>query len=150
MRAEKRLFTILTLSVAAILGAEEVVHLSRLDSPAKELTIHRDLFRPGQNPATETVRMRPMPTPAEPRVEQNALKDRESRIRRSIVFEGFIRRNDRLTAILSVDGEYFVVAQGEQVLGDVSVAALNEKRMVVLVDGKRHEIPFQGVDENEQ
>ncbi|MBN1196356.1 MAG: hypothetical protein JXA62_03030 [Candidatus Aminicenantes bacterium] len=150
MRAEKRLFTVLILSVAAILGAEEVVHLSRLDRPAKELTIHRDLFRPGRNPAAGTVRTRPMPNPVEPLVDKNASQDLESRIRRSIVFEGFIRRNDRLTAILSVDGEYFVAAQGEQVMGDVSVAALNEKRMVVLVDGKRHEIPFQGVDENEQ
>jgi len=150
LRAEKRLFAVLFLSVVAVLGAEEVVHLSRLDGPAKELTIHRDLFRPGQSRVEETTRPRPMPIPQVPQGEKNASQNPEDRIRRSIAFEGFIRRKGHLTAILSVDGEYFVAAEGEQVLDAVSVEALDEKRMVVLVDGKRHEIPFQGVDENEQ
>jgi len=149
LRVEKKLFLGIVMSAAAVLGAEEVVHLSRLEKPASELQLHRDLFRREETRMPAPSRVRPEPIPVEAETRKQAAADATARVQRSIVYEGYIQRNGRLTAILSVDGEYFVAAAGEQLLDHLSVQALDQDQLVVLVDGKRHEIPFQGVGNNE-
>jgi len=148
LRADKRLTLILFLLAFTGLGVGEVVKLSRLQAPPRELSIQRDLFRPGRGAAPVRQPIRPAPSALQRRSDIGTpAVSPVDRIRRNIVYEGFIRRGGKLTAIISVNGEYFVVVQAEVVVDTVAVAELDEKRLVVTVDGERFEVPFQGVEE---
>lgn len=150
MRVEKPIFVALLLAGVTAVGSTEVVRLSRLKSPPRELTIHRDLFRQGRTVSPTREVVRPVPPPAGiNRGADAAVPAREERMTYNVVYEGFIRRGGRLTAIISVNGEYFITAAGEPVMDDLFLKSLDDKRIVILEDGKSREIPFQGVGENE-
>ena len=132
---------------------DDIVHSSRLERASKELSVKRDLFMPGRPASVSRGAESGRPIPAmkkTPEPEEGRTKPEEARIRRVMVFEGFIHRNNRLTGILSVNGEYFIVEEGEWIMDGVQVQALNEKSITVLVEGSRVVVQFQGVDENEK
>lgn len=149
MRVDKPLVLVLLLAGFTALGATEVVRLSRLKTSPGELTIHRDLFRQGRGVSPVRGAVRPIPVPTQRGRDESATPVREERIAHKIVYEGFIRRKGRVTAIISVNGEYFVVEAGEALMDGLSLESLDEKRIVVMEDGRSREIPFQGVEENE-
>lgn len=148
MRVDKPIVLALLLTGFTALGATEVVRLSRLKTPPVELTIHRDLFRQGRSVSPVPRAAPPVPEPM--RRGESLAPERQERMAHKIVYEGYIRRKGRVTAIISVNGEYFVVEAGEALGENLSLRSLDEKRIVVMMeDGKSREIPFQGVDENE-
>jgi len=135
--------------------AEEIIRFSKLEKEMKKFAINRDVFSPSPikpiNPAGR-VKLPPLPPPQEikKKAEEEKEKDIEDEIRRSLFFEGYVIKNSKNHALVSVNGEFFAVAAGDMVLEKITIIKIEKKTIKVEVDAKVFEIQLKGDNEDEK
>ena len=143
----------------AIFGAE-IIRMSvmqELEKTKKEFSMERDVFSPFvrkfNKPGENNVRA-PEPPPVFkpdiPEKKEPAPYDIEADIRESVTYEGYVIRDAKKLALLSISQEFFVVGIDDMIMDKVKIININEKQITVEVDSQRFEIQLKGDDENEQ
>lgn len=134
--------------------AKEIIKFSSLERKTKEFSINRDIFSPDpMKPANPTTfKLPPPPSPEEIKniqKEKQKEKNIEDEIRQSLFFEGYVIKNSRNCALVSVNGEFYAVGTGDIVLEKIKIVNIEKKNIKVEVDSRVFEIQLKGDDENE-
>ena len=130
----------------------EIIRLSKLTSEKKEFSIKRDIFSPFKGNVGRKPVVIPTPLP-KPKLEGKKPKevepDVEEEIRESVAFEGYIIRNAGKLALLTVNGEFFVVGKDDLVLDKIKIIKVEKKQVTVEVNSNVIEINLKE-DENDE
>ncbi len=140
---------------ATFLRAEEILTLKKLEKKAKEFSISRDIFSPDtMAPPVQAMQSVPVPqvveTPPEeePKVEEK--EDIEAEIRRSLFFEGYVIKHPKNFALVSANGEFFAVGNGDLLMDKIKIIKIDKKTITVEVDSKTFDLQLKGDNSNEQ
>jgi len=126
---------LLTTSLSA-----ELIHFSALNPPRPEPRVKRNIFSlvsalpAAMQPQTVT----PLPPPPPP--ERNIAEE----IRQSVIFEGYVVKNGKRSAMISSSGEFFIVGIGDTVLEKIKILAISPTQCTVEFEGQPYEIYLKG------
>lgn len=156
------LFIISTVTVATTPIRAEIIKTSRLEQTEKEkekkeFNIVRDIFSPFKRefnlkPAAQP----PQPPPEE--IEKSREEEKESRVkerdvagevRRRVSYEGYVMRDARKLALLTVDSEFFVVGVDDIVKETIKVVNVDKQFVTLEVEANLVEIKIKGDQDNE-
>ena len=132
----------------------EIIKVSKLKGKNKAFSIKRDIFSPfkvkvGRKPV---MRVEPPPPPKEEEKksrEKEVETDVAAEISGSVAFEGYVMRNARKLALLTVNGEFFVVGKDDLILDKIKIINVEKEQVIVEVGSTVIEIKLKGDDENE-
>lgn len=145
---------IFILNSTALLHAE-IIKITLLKSGKKDFLIKRDIFSPVKlRPGAAPREMEPIPEVPEEPVNDEEQKDdspgdMEAEIRQSISFEGYVIKNTRNHALLSINGEFFIAAKDDIVLEKIKIVKIEKEELTVEVDAKIYKIKLKGDEEDE-
>lgn len=137
-----RIVSALLLALALAQPArEELLRLSLLKRPAGKFAVRMDIFNgaadAGPAPAAKT-------TPAQAADTQRAIAEE---IFQSVIYEGFVVKDARELALLNVSGEYYMVGQGDDILGKIKILSVSRVVVVIEYEGQAYDIRIKG-DQN--
>lgn len=157
-------FTLLfmMLSVPQALQAEiiKVSQLKKLqeEREKREFSIERDIFSPFKRKITKSKMQTELPPPPPPPVnrEEEKVKDEKpdqmqvvNEILQNVAYEGYVMRNSKQVALLTVNGEFFVVGKDDILMEKIKIINVDKKFITVEVDSNVIEINLKGDEENE-
>ena len=135
----------------------EIIMLSKLESKVKEFTIKRDIFSPDPMVPKDPKRGSPIVPPPEPIkeekppekpvVDQEALLENE--LRSNLLYQGYVIKNSKNYALVSMSGESYAVTSGDTVLERIKIIKIERKQIEVEVDSYTFEIQLKEDEENE-
>ncbi len=152
------LFT-LFMTASALFG-DEIIRLSvleKLSGEKKEFSIERDIFSPFKKkfkkPGERGEKMSLPPPVVQPmETKKNdgpAEYDFEAEVRESVIYEGYVIREAKKLALLSISGEFFVVGIDDIVLEKVKIVNVEKTQITVEVESNKFEIQLKEEEENE-
>ena len=65
-------------------------------------------------------------------------------IKDSIVYEGMLRKGNKILALLNLNGDFFIVSRDDKVLNKIKILDINGKKITVLADSVKIEILKKG------
>ncbi len=143
--------------VTGVLQAEiiNVSRLEKMDKEKKEFSIERDIFSPFKKkypkPGEKRTVLPPPPPPREEKVQETKAEPSASDVadetRRTVAYEGYVIRNTKRLALLTVSGEFFVVGKEDIILDKIKVINVEKKHVTVEVASNPIEIKLKGDDE---
>jgi hypothetical protein len=142
----------------------EIIKVSQLEKlqkekEKKEFSIERDIFSPFKRKFKKSKvqsELPPPPPPAKMEEEEEKVKDEKSdqmqvvnEILQSVAYEGYVMRDSKQVALLTVNGEFFVVGKDDILMEKIKIITVDKKFITVEVDSNVIEINLKGDDENE-
>lgn len=134
------LFLLITIPVRA-----ELLKLSLLEKPAPAFTMKLDIFngnmsaggdsRPGNQQELQ---------PAQAAAAQKTIAEE---IFQSISYEGYVIKNAKKSALLSISGEFFMVSEQDQILDKIKVIKIDKNVVTIEYENQPYDIKIKG-DEN--
>ncbi len=122
----------------------DIIHFSKLEKEKTNFSFKKDLFSPQPG----------VGTPALSREEKRAIQNRfenekpekspEKEIQESVSFEGFIEKNEKILALISVNGDFFVVSEGDVILDKLKIIRIDKEKITLELDNQRIEIQLKG------
>lgn len=138
-------FVISFLFLLPLFLGTEIIHFSKLKKQKSQYSIKRDIFSPDSiildNPFSKSI--------TNPSEEADKAKNEKKQIKKmeqQIFFEGFIVRKNKSFALLSINGEYFVVGEGDTVAENITVKKINKKMILLEINSNSIEIFLKGVN----
>lgn len=128
----------------------EIIKVSFLKREKLNFTLGRDISSPFKLKGTNNKREFTPQNIKDIRREKNEKKNLEEEIQRSIFYEGYITNNSKIIALLTVNGEFFCVCDGDEVLNKIKVIKVGKKEIILEVDSKKFEIKLKGDDDDEK
>ncbi|MCX6582264.1 MAG: hypothetical protein NT166_18995 [Candidatus Aminicenantes bacterium] len=153
------LFIIFTITAAAVPIHAEIINASKLEQAEKEkgkkeFNIVRDIFSPFKrefnlNPAAPA--QPPPEVIQKPPEEENRVKERDvaGEVRRRVAYEGYVMREAKKLALLTVDSEFFVVGIDDTVKETIKIVNVEKKFVTLEVETNLVEINIKGDQDNE-
>ena len=121
----------------------EIIKFSELKGEKPNFSIKRDIFSAEKMQITDPSRFKRemlVPTEKVKKVE----KDIEAEIRQGVFFEGYIIKNTKNHALLSVNGEFFIVCERDIILNKIKILKIEKKKVIIEVESKKFEIKLKG------
>lgn len=75
--------------------------------------------------------------------------DMTEEVMQKVAFEGYVSRDGKNLALLTINGEFFVVGKDDIIMDKYKIINVDKKIVTVEVDSKEVEITIKGDDENE-
>lgn len=134
---------------------DEIIRISKLDRAAKEFSINRDIFSPDLmkpvDPGSGRKQFTPPPTlPVVkkdlPSVDPKA--DIEEEIQ-GLSYEGYVIKNSKNCALVSMNGEFHAVTIGDIILEKIKIIKIDRKTITVEVESHEFEIQIKEDEQNE-
>lgn len=129
----------------------ELLKTSKLRSSAAEAKVKRDIFRFGNSAPPPVINRAKL---EEERKEREQKAQEEAQAEETlqeaatvVVYEGYVADDGKVTALISIDGEYYVVCENEKILDEVEVVKITAAVITLQVKNKKMEIEFKGGDE---
>ena len=152
IRLTALIFTVGLFMIFDLYLQAEIIRVSKLESEKKEFLIKRDIFSPFKRKVSRKPGVIPTPPP-KPKIEEKKSKvleqDVEAEIQESVAFEGYVMRNARKLALLTVNGEFFVVGKDDLILDKIKIIKVEKKQVTVEVDSNVIEINLKEDETNE-
>ena len=135
----------------------EIIMLSKLKRAVNEFTLKRDIFSPdpmvpkvpGKNPAPAPT---PQPTPVVKEPEKPVVDPKaviENELRSNFFYQGYVIKNSKNYAVVSMSGDTYAVSSGDTVLDRIKIIKIERKQIEVEVDSYTFEIQLKEDEENE-
>ncbi len=134
---------ILLLSCVFCLRAE-VIRFSELNKDKLPYTFKRDIFSPVKLISAEEIATLQNQVLKGKTIMARKQDDSEKEIRRSILYEGYIEKNNRIHALISLNGEYFVVGQGEVFMETIKIVKIEKKQILLEVESQPIVVRLKG------
>jgi len=137
---------------------QEIILISKLEkSNNLEFTLKRDIFSPDPikpaDPLAKPIKLLPPPPPPviekKPEVKIDEKEEIENQIRGSLFYEGYVLKNSKNFALVSMNGEFYAVTTGDMVQERVKIAKIQREAITVEVKSYSFEIQLKGDEENE-
>ena len=122
----------------------EIIRFSKLEKKPLPFSLKKDIFFPikfisAEERATLQNRV------SRDQTKQVAEKeDSKMEIQRSVSFEGYVEKNGRIHALISLNGEYFIVGQGDVLMETIKIVKIEKKRIFLEVESQPVEIRLKG------
>lgn len=157
-------FTLLFMVLPAVQMLQaEIIKVSQLEKlqeekGKKEFAIERDIFSPFKRKFKKSNVQSELPPPPPPPVKmaEEKVKDEKpdqmqvvNEIMQSVAYEGYVMRDSKQVALLTVNGEFFVVGKDDILMEKIKIINVAKKFITVEVDSNVIEINLKGDDENE-
>lgn len=153
------LFIIFTVTAAAAPIRAEIIKASKLEQAEKEkgkkeFNIVRDIFSPFKREFNLNPAAPPQPPPEviqKPPEEENRVKERDvaGEVRRRVAYEGYVMRDAKNLALLTVDSEFFVVGVNDTVKETIKIVNVEKEIVTLEVEANLVEIKIKGDQDNE-
>ncbi len=134
---------LLLLSCVFCLRAE-VIHFSELNQDKLPYTFKRDIFSPGKLISAEEIATLQNQVLKGKTIMDRNQDDSEKEIQRSILYEGYIEKNNRIHALISLNGEYFVVGQGEVFMETIKIVKIEKNQILLEVESQPIVVQLKG------
>ena len=135
----KRIAAIILILGVPLLQHGELIRKSSLLKPHVPFTIVKDIFavQPAGMPGGETPRAR---------TEQAKEKQKtiQEEISQSILYEGYLIKNGKKTALLSVSGDFFYVGEGDSILDKIKVIGISQETVIIEYENQKFVIKLKG------
>jgi hypothetical protein len=131
------------LLVWATLCSAEIIEQSKLKQKSWQYELKRDLFSLEFKSADNLEKAQEFTeTAAENHNNETVIPliDLETEVRRSVLYEGYIRRKNKLYALLNVNGDYLAAAKDDWLLDKIRVLKIDVKYIDILVNGSQFKI----------
>ncbi len=137
----------------------EIIKASKLEQTEKEkgkreFNIVRDIFSPFKREFNLKPAAPAQPPPEEirkPPEEETRVKERDvaGEVRRRVAYEGYVMREAKKLALLTVDSEFFVVGVDDIVKETIKIVNVEKKFVTLEVEANLVEINIKGDQDNE-
>jgi hypothetical protein len=136
------LLLFLTLAVAA---RAELLKVSLLEKPVPPFTLKQDIFN-GAVSAGDDSRpgMQPGQPPAQAAAAQKTIAEE---IFQSVIYEGYVMKNAKKSALLNVSGEFYMVSEQDQILDKIKILKITKNIVTIEYENQPYDIKLKG-DEN--
>lgn len=121
----------------------ELLKLSRLEKPMPVFTLNLDIFNGAMSAVADSRTEDQAEPPAQAAQAQKTIAEE---IFQSIIYEGFITKNSKKSALLNVSGEYFMVGEQEQILEKIRVLKISKDVVTIEYENQSYEIRIKGDD----
>lgn len=135
---------------------DQIIRISKLDKAVKEFSISRDIFSPDLmkpvDPGSGRKPIAPPPTPLPeikreiPGVDLKAGIEEEIQ---GLSYEGYVIKNSKNCALVSMNGEFHAVTSGDIILEKIKIIKIDRKSITVEVESHEFEIQIKEDEENE-
>lgn len=142
----KRLAALLTLGLLgfSLPTSAELIRRSLLLQKRSPFSIRRDIFMALPLTASATASDNTQDQPGSGQSQQATVQEE---ISQSISYEGFLVKENRKTALLSIGGDVYVVGEGETILERIKVLSISREMITIEYEGQPYQIKLKG-DEN--
>jgi hypothetical protein len=137
--SNKRIAAIILILGVPLVQHGELIRTSLLLKPHAPFMIVRNLFA-AQSAGTaggETPKTRP-------EQEKEKQKTIQEEISQSIIYEGYLIKNGKKTALLSVSGDFFYVGEGDTILDKIRIIGITQETVVIEYENQKFEIRLKG------
>ena len=143
----KNILIIFLVSVFSLTLNAEIIKFSRLNKKKSNFSIKRDIFSAERSIRTNQAGIKRMIQP--PKIEEikKAEEKVENELRQSVFYEGYIIKNTKSHALLSVNGEFYIVCEQESINDKIKVIKIEKKRVILEIDSASYEIKLKGDDD---
>lgn len=135
----KRLFPLLLVLGAALTLQGELIRKSRLLQSYPPFAISKDIFT--AQPAIPSGVGAPQ---VQREQEKEKRKTVQEEINQSIVYEGYLVKNAKRTALLSVSGDFFFVNEADTILDKIRIVRISQTTVIIEYENQKFEIQIKG------
>ena len=135
----KHLFPLLLVLGAALTLRGELIRKSQLLQSSLPFAISKDIFT--AQPAILSGVGAPR---AQTEPEKEKRKTVQEEINQSIVYEGYLVKNAKRTALLSVSGDFFFVNEGDTILDKIRIVRISQATVMIEYENQKFEIQIKG------
>ncbi len=129
------------LLVLALPARAELLRLDLLEKSAGKFSIKLDIFNGARDAGPAQAAK---PTPAQVAEVQRSIAEE---IFQSVIYEGFVVKDARESALLNVSGEFHLVGQGDEILGKIKILSVTRSMVTIEYEGQAYDIRIKG-DQN--
>jgi hypothetical protein len=126
----------------------EIINKTKLSKKTKPFKISRDLFNPKKN-TQSFINKKKLEKIEAVKINREKLKIKHQELFDNIIFEGFVIKKTRKTALLNINGEYITCKVGDTILEKIRIKDITKDKIEIIIDNKKYEIKIKG-DENEE
>jgi len=141
--ANKIAATLLLFLLYLMPARAELLKLSQLEKPTPVFTLSLDIFNGAMSSAADS---RTENQTEQPDQAAEAQKTIAEEIFQSIIYEGFVTKNSKKSALLNVSGEYFMVGEQEQILEKIKVLKISRDVVTIEYENQPYDIKIKGED----
>ncbi len=135
---------------------DEIISISKLDEAVKEFSLSRDIFSPDLmkpvDPGSGRKPVAPPPTPLPEIKRELPSVDPKAGIEddiQGLSYEGYVIKNSKNCALVSMNGEFHAVTSGDIILEKIKIIKIDRKTITVEVESHEFEIQIKEDEENE-
>jgi len=132
------------MALAALPARAELLHLSLLKKSAPPFALKRDIFNGDLSAGVARAAKTPEAQQAQAAAVQKSIAEE---IFQSVIYEGFVVKNARKSALLNVSGEFYMVGEGDRILDKITVLTITRSVVTIEYENVSYEIRIKG-DEN--
>ena len=143
--ANKIAFALLLFLLFTIPARTELLKLSLLEKPAPVFILKQDIFNGALSSGGDS---RPGNQQEVPPAQVAAVqKTIAEEIFQSIIYEGFVIKNSKKSALLNISGEFFMVSEQDQILDKIKIIKISKTIVTIEYENQPYDIKIKG-DEN--
>lgn len=126
----------------------DIIDQSKLLKSNKPFSFSRDLFFPKKT-QKELQNRKNFERKEEFKIKEEKLKLKHVELFDNIIYEGFIFRQNKKIALISINGEFLTCRNGDTILDKIEIVNLSRKTLKIKIEKKEYEINIKG-DEDEE
>jgi len=121
----------------------EIIKTSKLKKNGFVFCVKENIFFPGKS-KVENVSQKSQDNPRVQAKKEEIKKNLEIEIQDGVFFEGYVFKKNQICALMSVNGEFYIVKNGDVVLEKIKIININKKILLIEVESIRFEILLKG------
>lgn len=121
----------------------EIIRVSKLKKKQPVFDVKRNIFFSNKL-EVEKVYQKLQHEPGVQVKKEEVKKTLEIEIQNSVFFEGYVFKRNQIYALLSVNGEFYIIKQGDVVLKKIKIININKKMLLIEVESIEFKILLKG------
>lgn len=132
--------------VCGVFGNAEIIKFSKLSKEKKEFSFKRDIFFPkiSSSPNHDVIIKEARKLLDEKNSDPRERVNKE--VRQAVFFEGYVEKKNRIIALVSANGEFFTVGEGDVFMDRIKVIKIERDKLILDVESQQIEIQLKGDD----
>jgi len=123
----------------------EIIKVSKLKKKEPGFHVKRNIFIPNKSKVEKVPQELQHKSKVQVKKEE-VKKTLENEIQNSVFFEGYVFKKNQIYALLSVNGEFYIVRNGDVVLEKINIIKIDKNMVLIEVDSIDFNISLKGVN----
>jgi hypothetical protein len=127
----------------------EIIRVSKLKKKGPVFDVKRNIFFPNKSKVEKVYQKLQYKSKVQVKKEE-VKKTLENEIQNGVFFEGYVFKKNQIYALLSVNGEFYIVRNGDIVLEKINIIKIDKSMVLIEVDSMNFNISLKGVNNEEK